>query len=466
VIVSWNYDVSYVYKVYWSTAPGVVKSSANRLLDGGGMNNYTHTGLTNGTTYYYVVTAAPMSSPGGSESVASVEVSATPQAGATIPVTGNASSVTDTSATINGSFTNPSGYTTTAWLEYGPTTAYGSSSGQTAYMQTGSINITASLTGLTEHTTYHYRTATQNSGGTFYGADSTFTTLYTARTLASGLTQPYRIAYDASSSSLFFTQNTSPNGTISMVSTSGTNSATAVISSLINPTLLAVDSTNVYWIEGSSSYQLKKAPKSGGTPTTLSTGLSSPYAIAVDSSSVYWTENVASGGGAVKKVSINGGTVVVLAAGLTYPRGLAIDFLSVYWVESYQSIKKIGINGGTVTVLVGLSDAADLISPSIALYQSYVYYSRYMSGEGLYRVSINGGSSTAIVSGSAGNIPNFVLDGSNVYSTGSSVGKVSLTDGTITQLSLGAAMSQGVVDPTNVYWADQVGGRIQYVPKN
>ena len=41
--------------------------------------------------------------------------------GATNPVTGEASSVGYTSATLNGSFDNLSGYLTTVWYEYGTT---------------------------------------------------------------------------------------------------------------------------------------------------------------------------------------------------------------------------------------------------------------------------------------------------------------------------------------------------------
>ena len=60
---------------------------------------------------------------------------------------------------------------------------------------------------------------------------------------------------------------------------------------------VAVDSSNVYWIDyGSGS--VMKGPIGGGTPTTLATGLS-PGAIAVDSTTVYWADN-----GALKKVSI------------------------------------------------------------------------------------------------------------------------------------------------------------------
>lgn len=467
ITISWNsVNGAAYYYLYWSTSPGVTKNSPNKIQSLG-IASFTHTGLTNGTTYYYMVTASPVSSP-SIESAASGEVSATPKAGATAPLTAAASSVADTTAVLNGGFDNPPGYTTTAWFEYGPTAAYGSTSGSTAYTQTGNINMTTSLSGLIEHTTYHYRLVTSNSGGTFYGNDMTFATLYVPRTLALGLNAPYRIIVDSSSSDLFFTQYSTPNGTISRVSTGGT--VTTVAASLNNPTLLALDSLNVYWVDnnagGSTTYEIKKALKSGGTPTTLASGITTPSDILVNSTNVYWVENVSSGG-AVKKVSINGGPVTVLAAGLSSPSGLAVDSTDVYWTENGQSIKKVGVNGGTIQVLVGLSGGG-FISGAIALDQSYVYYSQNMINTGLYKVSINGGSSVAITNNwySIG-----ILDtSSNIYGYNNAITKIALSDGTSTSLSLLGPPAPPVngmaVDSTSVYWTDTSSGKIMYVPKN
>jgi fibronectin type 3 domain-containing protein len=60
------------YNIYWSTNPGV--TSASGTLEQNVTSPFTHTGLANGTTYYYVVTAVN----DNGESEESAEVTATP----------------------------------------------------------------------------------------------------------------------------------------------------------------------------------------------------------------------------------------------------------------------------------------------------------------------------------------------------------------------------------------------------
>lgn len=61
------------YNLYWSTTPGVSKTNGNKIAGVG--SPYNHTNLTNGTTYYYVVTAVDGA---GAESAESSQVSARP----------------------------------------------------------------------------------------------------------------------------------------------------------------------------------------------------------------------------------------------------------------------------------------------------------------------------------------------------------------------------------------------------
>ena len=73
VVISWTTDPEAVfYNIYWSTSAGVTKQSSTMIS--GVTSPYTHKNLTDGTTYYYMVTAVY---PYG-ESLVSEIVSATP----------------------------------------------------------------------------------------------------------------------------------------------------------------------------------------------------------------------------------------------------------------------------------------------------------------------------------------------------------------------------------------------------
>ena len=91
-------------------------------------------------------------------------------------ITGGATDLTDTTATLNG-VVNPSGASTSVSFEYGTDNTYGQ---VTAAQQIGGgidpVPFTAKLTGLTPGTTYHFRAQGTSPGGTGVGADITFTT--------------------------------------------------------------------------------------------------------------------------------------------------------------------------------------------------------------------------------------------------------------------------------------------------
>jgi len=95
---------------------------------------------------------------------------------APIVSTGPASAPTMTATTLSATV-NPIGQPTTYQFDYGTTTAYGS---HTTVQSAGSgivdAPVTASLTGLTPATTYHFRIEATNGSGTTNGLDGTFTT--------------------------------------------------------------------------------------------------------------------------------------------------------------------------------------------------------------------------------------------------------------------------------------------------
>lgn len=95
-------------------------------------------------------------------------------------ITGQASAISTTSATLGGAATNPDLVAGTASFQYGLTTAYGlSTAAQPVAPGTSAGPLTASIAGLTSATTYHFRAVASNAAGTAFGADQTFVTATT-----------------------------------------------------------------------------------------------------------------------------------------------------------------------------------------------------------------------------------------------------------------------------------------------
>lgn len=92
-------------------------------------------------------------------------------------VTGQATNVTATSATLNA-MVNPNGLETSAYFEWGTTTSFGNRTPtQSVGSGTKDVPISADLSGLASGTTYYFRVVAKNSAGEAYGVSSSFKTL-------------------------------------------------------------------------------------------------------------------------------------------------------------------------------------------------------------------------------------------------------------------------------------------------
>ncbi|NEW09338.1 exoglucanase [Paenibacillus sp. SYP-B3998] len=149
----------------WIASNGATSYNVKRATTSGGPyttvatgisgTSYTNTGLTNGTTYYYVVSAANSAG----ESLNSAQVSAMPQSGVTMP------------ATPTGLIATP-GNTQAAlsWTASNGATSYNvnratTSSGPYTTVATGISGTSYTNTGLTNGTTYYYVVSAVNIAG-------------------------------------------------------------------------------------------------------------------------------------------------------------------------------------------------------------------------------------------------------------------------------------------------------------
>jgi hypothetical protein len=116
VTITWNAVTGATsYTLYWSNSPGVSKATPNKistLYD----NSYTHTGLTNGTPYYYVITASDTCG----ESPVSNEASATPvETDPLLGVTPSFLAFDSSKVTGNITISNDGAGTLTWWVNTG-----------------------------------------------------------------------------------------------------------------------------------------------------------------------------------------------------------------------------------------------------------------------------------------------------------------------------------------------------------
>jgi len=139
------------------------------------------TGLSPGTTYYYCAIASNAEG----TSFGAIVSFTTPAA--PIVTTASATSVTSSSATLNGSG-NPSGAATTGWFRYstvnpgvgddtfGIRAPASSASDPALGAGSSSVPYSRAITGLSPGTTYYYCAIAANAYGTSFGAILSFTT--------------------------------------------------------------------------------------------------------------------------------------------------------------------------------------------------------------------------------------------------------------------------------------------------
>ncbi|HVR08551.1 MAG TPA: hypothetical protein VMW75_10935, partial [Thermoanaerobaculia bacterium] len=131
-------------------------------------------GLSCATTYHFRAAAANSGGTGfgGDQSFTTSACSTSAPTVGTSP----ANSISQTAATLAGTV-NPNGATTNAYFQWGTTTSYGTTTfSQNVGAGTSSVPYSVNLAGLSCATTYHFRAAAANSGGTSFGADQSFTT--------------------------------------------------------------------------------------------------------------------------------------------------------------------------------------------------------------------------------------------------------------------------------------------------
>jgi hypothetical protein len=246
---------------------------------------------------------------------------------------------------------------------------------------------------------------------------------------------------------------------------------TTLATGVVDPSLIAVDSTSVYWVKGASDGSVISVPLDGGAATTLASGQDTPYGIAVDSTSVYWTTS--NGAGSVMKVALDGGgPPATLATGQVEAHAIAVDATNVYWVTSGNGVTgtvvKVPLDGGSATTLAsGQSDPFGIAVDGTNVYWTSTLGEHDGNGVALAE-SLGGGTISTLVSAPATGLfdgmasllaGNIASNGTSVYFTGGTDGqsilKVPVGGGAATTLASGQPHPFGIaLDGANVYWTN------------
>ncbi len=142
-------------------------------LNVGNALSHSVAGLSPSTTYYYRVRAYSGSGTSGNSNI--VSVTTLSPTGRPAVITNPATLIMSHSARLNGAV-DPHGLSTTVYFQYGRTISYGNRTPNQTKTGNNYQNVTANISGLTAHTTYHFRIVGINAAGTRYGGDRTFTT--------------------------------------------------------------------------------------------------------------------------------------------------------------------------------------------------------------------------------------------------------------------------------------------------
>jgi hypothetical protein len=231
-----------------------------------------------------------------------------------------------------------------------------------------------------------------------------------------------------------------------------------------NPTGIALDPLNVYWVVGAGiaeSGAIMKVPLSGGTPLAIVSGESSlGERIGIDAASVYWTRAE----GAIMKTLLDGTETTMLSAGSWRPTYIAVDANSVYWTTDCEgagdgggSVMKVSLQGGAPTTIASRQSCPT----AIAVGTTHVYWGTLTAsktGPGtVKRAPLDGGEVKTLASGSVAALGLAVVKDWVYWVAGSGgVVRMPIDGGTPVVLSScrGVAEQLVALGDREIYWLD------------
>ena len=376
------------YTVYWDNATGV--SSSSTAITSVSTDNYTHSGLDNGSTYYYKVAGVNSAGTG----TLSSEVSASTP----LPAPDNLSATAGFKQ-VSLDWDNVTGATsyTVYWDN-----ATGVSSSSTAITSLSDDNYTHN--GLTGGVTYYYKVAAVNSSGTG--------TLSTEANATAGASQ--MIGGSMQGEELNLT------GAVTTIAGSGStghgDNTNGVLAKFNDPRQITTDGTNLY-LADKRNHQIRQIVISSGAVTSLAG-------------------------------NVNGGSRddTGTSAQFFYPEGITADGTNLY--VAMGSIRKVALPSAVVTTPVasGLNGVGDITSDGTNLYltnnSTHIVLKVVISSSQVSTIAGSSGSSgsnDATGTSATFNTPRGITtDGTNLYVADSGnhkIRKIVISSGVVTTIA-------------------------------
>jgi hypothetical protein len=182
---------------------------------------------------------------------------------------------------------------------------------------------------------------------------------------------------------------------------------------------LAVDATNVYWVDSAGGQVLACAKTGcGGTPIVLASGQNGPSGIAVQGSTVFWSN---AGAGTLVSCATAGcaKNPTVVVSGLASPGGVAVDATSLYWAETGGAGRVASCPLAGCTTPTVLASAPGLL---LAVDEASVYFT---DGANVNQCPLTGCTGAPTVLFAAAGATGIALDTANVYATADTISETS-----------------------------------------
>jgi fibronectin type 3 domain-containing protein len=317
----------------WSASSGATSYTVKRATSSGGAytnvatgvtaTGYVNTGLTNGTTYYYVVSAVNTAGSSGNSN----QVSATPQATVTIPAAPTNLTAAAGNAQVSLSWTASSGATSY-------TVKRATSSGGTyTNVATGVTSTSYTNTGLSNGTTYYYVVAAVNTAGSSANSNQASATPQSTVTIPQAPANLTATAGNAQVALSWSASSGATSYTVKRATTTGgpyTNIATGVTSTSY---------TNTGLTNGTLYYFVVSAVNTAGSSANSNQASATPSASTINAFATIEAESFTSMAGIQTESCSEGG-------------------LNVGWTDTNDYIAFNNVNFGTGAVNVDVRCAS------------------------------------------------------------------------------------------------------------